>query len=238
MLVRFWGTRGSIPVGAAGGRAAEEAGRRARRRPSGKHARHDRRGRRGLRRAGVPGRRSHLRRQLVVRGDRDGRRRVRAVRHRQRRARVRQSRARARTGRRSGQTFHVFMSHLHWDHIMGFPFFMPAYIPGQHASASTAATPALEEAFRRQHGGAVLPGGLLAARRAHRVRAARAGARATRSPGSRVPREAAAPRRRLLRLPLRARRQGGRLLDRLRAQARGPGGDRRVRGVLPRTPTS
>ena len=28
------------------------------------------------------------------------------------------------------QTFHVFMSHLHWDHIMGFPFFAPAYIPG------------------------------------------------------------------------------------------------------------
>jgi phosphoribosyl 1,2-cyclic phosphodiesterase len=26
--------------------------------------------------------------------------------------------------------FHVFMSHLHWDHIMGFPFFTPAYIPG------------------------------------------------------------------------------------------------------------
>lgn len=28
------------------------------------------------------------------------------------------------------QTYHVFMSHLHWDHIMGFPFFAPAYIPG------------------------------------------------------------------------------------------------------------
>lgn len=28
------------------------------------------------------------------------------------------------------QTYHVFMSHLHWDHIMGFPFFTPAYIPG------------------------------------------------------------------------------------------------------------
>ena len=23
------------------------------------------------------------------------------------------------------QTYHVFMSHLHWDHIMGFPFFTP-----------------------------------------------------------------------------------------------------------------
>jgi len=25
---------------------------------------------------------------------------------------------------------HVFMSHMHWDHIMGFPFFGPAYVPG------------------------------------------------------------------------------------------------------------
>ncbi|MGB0371891.1 MAG: MBL fold metallo-hydrolase [Opitutales bacterium] len=27
-------------------------------------------------------------------------------------------------------TFHFVMSHLHWDHIQGFPFFGPAYIPG------------------------------------------------------------------------------------------------------------
>jgi anti-anti-sigma factor len=27
-------------------------------------------------------------------------------------------------------TYNVFMSHVHWDHIMGFPFFAPAYIPG------------------------------------------------------------------------------------------------------------
>jgi len=26
--------------------------------------------------------------------------------------------------------FNVFLSHVHWDHIMGFPFFAPAYIPG------------------------------------------------------------------------------------------------------------
>ena len=26
--------------------------------------------------------------------------------------------------------FHIFMSHLHWDHIQGFPFFTPAFIPG------------------------------------------------------------------------------------------------------------
>ena len=26
--------------------------------------------------------------------------------------------------------FNVFLSHMHWDHINGFPFFTPAYIPG------------------------------------------------------------------------------------------------------------
>ena len=25
---------------------------------------------------------------------------------------------------------HLFVSHTHWDHIQGFPFFMPAYVPG------------------------------------------------------------------------------------------------------------
>ncbi len=26
--------------------------------------------------------------------------------------------------------FHIFISHMHWDHIQGFPFFMPAYVNG------------------------------------------------------------------------------------------------------------
>ncbi|MGA6971769.1 MAG: MBL fold metallo-hydrolase [Candidatus Binatus sp.] len=26
--------------------------------------------------------------------------------------------------------YNIFMSHLHWDHLMGFPFFTPSYIPG------------------------------------------------------------------------------------------------------------
>ena len=26
--------------------------------------------------------------------------------------------------------FHIFISHLHWDHLQGFPFFVPAYVPG------------------------------------------------------------------------------------------------------------
>ena len=24
----------------------------------------------------------------------------------------------------------IFLSHTHWDHIMGYPFFTPIYIPG------------------------------------------------------------------------------------------------------------
>ena len=34
------------------------------------------------------------------------------------------------TGRTSPLTVHLLMSHLHWDHIQGFPFFTPAYVPG------------------------------------------------------------------------------------------------------------
>ena len=33
-------------------------------------------------------------------------------------------------GRKQPQEFHLFLSHPHWDHIQGFPFFVPAYIPG------------------------------------------------------------------------------------------------------------
>ena len=36
----------------------------------------------------------------------------------------------ARHGPASPQTYHIFVSHVHWDHIMGLPFFAPAYIPG------------------------------------------------------------------------------------------------------------
>src|SRR6266513_1222637 len=46
-------------------------------------------------------------------------------------------------------TVNVFMSHLHWDHIMGFPFFGPAYVPGTririHGCHDT-----LEQALRLQ----------------------------------------------------------------------------------------
>lgn len=47
-------------------------------------------------------------------------------------------------------TFHVFMSHVHWDHIMGFPLFAPAYIPGNRI-VIYGCHDVLEEALRRQH---------------------------------------------------------------------------------------
>lgn len=47
------------------------------------------------------------------------------------------------------QTYHVFMSHLHWDHIMGFPFFTPVYIPGNRIIIHTCHAQA-EQAFRTQ----------------------------------------------------------------------------------------
>ena len=49
------------------------------------------------------------------------------------------------------QTYHVFLSHLHWDHIQGFPFFVPSYIPG-NTIRFYGCHVTLEEAFRRQHG--------------------------------------------------------------------------------------
>ncbi len=37
------------------------------------------------------------------------------------------------TGRENlSNVFHLFISHLHWDHIQGFPFFVPAFVPGHH----------------------------------------------------------------------------------------------------------
>lgn len=54
------------------------------------------------------------------------------------------------------QVYHVFMSHLHWDHLMGFPFFTPAYIPGNRIVVH-ACHPGVEHAFRRQQGSPSFP---------------------------------------------------------------------------------
>jgi phosphoribosyl 1,2-cyclic phosphodiesterase len=52
--------------------------------------------------------------------------------------------------------YNFFLSHVHWDHIMGFPFFPPAYIPGNviriHGCHKT-----LREALERQQSDPCFP---------------------------------------------------------------------------------
>lgn len=47
------------------------------------------------------------------------------------------------------RTYHVFMSHLHWDHIMGFPFFAPTFDPAARIVIHSGHADA-EQALRRQ----------------------------------------------------------------------------------------
>jgi phosphoribosyl 1,2-cyclic phosphodiesterase len=54
------------------------------------------------------------------------------------------------------QVYNFFMSHLHWDHIMGFPFFPPAYIPGNTIRIHGCHT-VMQEAFHRQHADPCFP---------------------------------------------------------------------------------
>ena len=55
----------------------------------------------------------------------------------------------AKDGPAKKNRFNVFMSHLHWDHVMGFPFFAPAYTAGNviriHGCHKD-----MREAFQRQ----------------------------------------------------------------------------------------
>ena len=50
----------------------------------------------------------------------------------------------------------VLMSHVHWDHIMGFPFFTPAYVPGAHIRIF-GCHDVLEKAFRLQQSAPCFP---------------------------------------------------------------------------------
>ncbi|HVU37512.1 MAG TPA: MBL fold metallo-hydrolase [Opitutales bacterium] len=49
----------------------------------------------------------------------------------------------------SGGRFHIFLSHLHWDHLQGLPFFYPIYAAGQHITLY-GAHDKIEEAVRAQ----------------------------------------------------------------------------------------
>ena len=121
---------------------------------------------------------------------------------------------------------HIFFSHVHWDHIQGFPFFDPAFVTGNeiHLYGGNNVSRTLEETLAGQmdhpsfpvhltdmgakmtfndlHEGQTLE--LPDGRRDER-RASRPGAATTRTASG---------------LPRRARRQGGRLRDRHRALRR------------------
>jgi phosphoribosyl 1,2-cyclic phosphodiesterase len=56
----------------------------------------------------------------------------------------------------AAQVFHVFLSHLHWDHIQGFPFFVPAYVPDTRIVIH-GCHEGLEAGLRRQHGAPSFP---------------------------------------------------------------------------------
>ena len=47
-------------------------------------------------------------------------------------------------------TVNIFISHTHWDHIMGFPFFIPAYIKGNSVNIY-GCHPELRSRFKNQH---------------------------------------------------------------------------------------
>jgi phosphoribosyl 1,2-cyclic phosphodiesterase len=71
-------------------------------------------------------------------------------------ARVFANRALQRDGAGKERVFHVLMSHVHWDHIMGFPFFTPAYQPGNRI-VIYGCHRELEHAFRGQHAAPFFP---------------------------------------------------------------------------------
>jgi phosphoribosyl 1,2-cyclic phosphodiesterase len=59
-------------------------------------------------------------------------------------------------GPRQPQTYHVLVSHVHWDHIMGFPFFVPCYIPGNRIILYSCHDK-MEQAIRGQNHGPCFP---------------------------------------------------------------------------------
>jgi phosphoribosyl 1,2-cyclic phosphodiesterase len=52
--------------------------------------------------------------------------------------------------------FHLFLSHPHWDHIQGFPFFTPAYLPNQEINIY-GGHEGLEAVFDRQQSAPCFP---------------------------------------------------------------------------------
>ncbi len=64
--------------------------------------------------------------------------------------------AMAKHGPAQPQTYHVLVSHVHWDHIMGFPFFVPAFTPGNRIRIYSCHAK-LEQALRGQNAAPCFP---------------------------------------------------------------------------------
>ena len=143
--------------GADRGRRAAQAARRCCARARGRPLRQRRRHRALLRRPALRAGR-HLRRPQLLRADRHRRARLPAS-ATWAAACARSARRRWRSAAARPQTFHIFMSHLHWDHIMGLPFFVPAFIPGNRV-VIYGSHRELEAALAPPAGAAVVPGRL------------------------------------------------------------------------------
>lgn len=55
-----------------------------------------------------------------------------------------------------GQPLSIFLSHFHWDHILGFPFFAPSFVPGNRITIYSPAFRA-RRYFKIQHGDPFFP---------------------------------------------------------------------------------
>jgi phosphoribosyl 1,2-cyclic phosphodiesterase len=64
--------------------------------------------------------------------------------------------AHVRKGQHRAGVFNIFISHPHWDHIQGFPFFTPAFIPGNRVNIYGFHRE-LEQAFITQQSPAFFP---------------------------------------------------------------------------------
>lgn len=61
-----------------------------------------------------------------------------------------------RSGNGGSAVYNIFLSHLHWDHIQGFPFFVPAFVPGNRINIY-GFHPELETALRCQQNSPLFP---------------------------------------------------------------------------------
>jgi phosphoribosyl 1,2-cyclic phosphodiesterase len=64
-----------------------------------------------------------------------------------------------RTAHASSLPCHIFLTHYHWDHIMGFPFFRPAYQRGRRVVIHSL-SPNANSYFRVQQSAPFFPAGL------------------------------------------------------------------------------